>query len=82
MGAKDWTAILDRVCHIPIFSLHFSHELSMSYQDSRPSLEKLAALLRARSDLRIEVQGHVDNVGTEKELVNLSTSRAAIVNAA
>ena len=82
VGAEDWGDMLDRTCHIPLFSVHFSHELAMSYQESRPSLEKLAALLRAKPDMAIEVQGHLDNNGSEKELMSLSTTRASIVNAA
>jgi outer membrane protein OmpA-like peptidoglycan-associated protein len=82
VGAEDWGTQLDQACHIPIFSVHFKHDLTLHYEEARPTLEKLAALLRARPKLQIEIQGHSDNVGDEKELVTQSARRASIVNLA
>ncbi len=80
VGAEDWGAALDRACHIPIFSVHFKHDLTLYYEDSRPTLEKLAAIIRAKPAAAFEIQGHTDNIGDEKELVAQSMRRAAIVN--
>lgn len=43
---------------------------------SFPSLQKLASTLKRRSDVVIQVEGHTDNVGDSKTLLNLSLSRA------
>ncbi len=80
VGAEDWGAILDRACHVPVFSLHFKRDLTLYYDDSRPTLEKLAAMLRSKPDMQIEIQGHMDNVGDDKELIGQSMRRASLVN--
>jgi outer membrane protein OmpA-like peptidoglycan-associated protein len=80
VGAEDWAAMLDRACRIPIFSIHFKHDLTLYYEDSRPTLEKLAAIIRATRGGEFEIQGHTDNVGDEKELLAQSMRRAAMVN--
>ncbi len=43
VGAEDWGAMLDRACHVPIFSVHFKHDLTLYDDDARPTLEKLAS---------------------------------------
>ena len=80
VGAEDWGAMLDRACHVPIFSVHFKHDLTLYYDDARPTLEKLATMLRSKPEMRIEIQGHLDNVGDDKELVAQSSRRASIVS--
>jgi OmpA-OmpF porin, OOP family len=82
VGVEDWGAMLDRVCHVPIFSVHFKRDLTLYYEDSRPTLEKLAALIRSKPAVQFEIQGHVDNVGDDKELVGQSTRRASMVQMA
>jgi OOP family OmpA-OmpF porin len=82
VGTEDWAGILDRACHIPIFSFSFKHDLTLYYEDSRPSVEKLATLLRSKPELRIELQGHTDNVGDDKALVGQSARRASMVQIA
>ncbi len=80
VGAEDWGAMLDRACHVPIFSVHFKHDLALYDDDARPTLEKLARMLRSKPEMRIEIQGHLDNVGDDKELVAQSSRRASIVS--
>jgi outer membrane protein OmpA-like peptidoglycan-associated protein len=82
VGAEDWGGILDRVCRFPIFSVHFKHDLTLDYEDSRPAFEKLAAVIRSRPQAKFQVQGHTDNGGDEKELMTLSLRRASLVNTA
>lgn len=82
VGAEDWGAMLDRVCHVPIFSVHFKRDLTLYYEDSRPTLEKLAALIRSKPGAQSEIQGHMDNVGDDKELIAQSMRRASMVQMA
>lgn len=50
--------------------------------ESRPTLDQIADLLRARPDLRLQVVGHTDNVGRPDYNLDLSARRAANVLAA
>ena len=80
VGAEDWGAMLDRACHVPVFSVHFKHDLTLNYEESRPTLEKLAAVVRSKPNVGFEIQGHMDNVGDDKELIAQSSRRASIVS--
>jgi len=44
--------------------------------ESFPVLDELAAVLARRTDLRIRVEGHTDNIGDKKLLLQLSQNRA------
>ncbi len=44
-------------------------------------LQKVLALLKSRPDLKLEVQGHTDNVGSDDYNLKLSDARAASVAA-
>lgn len=49
--------------------------------ESKSELDKLVLLLQENPNLKIEIDGHTDNVGQEKENLLLSTNRAkAVVN--
>jgi OOP family OmpA-OmpF porin len=82
VGAEDWSGILDRACRLQVFSAHFKRELTFDYEDSRQTIEKLAAVIRSRPQAKFQVQGHTDNVGDEMELLTLSLRRAGLVNMA
>jgi OmpA-OmpF porin, OOP family len=79
VGAEDWGAILDRTCHLPVFSLHFKHDMRIDYEEALPTVEKLAALIGSRPKAQFEVRGHTDNVGDDLELKQQSMRRATIV---
>ena len=48
-------------------------------KESLPILDKLASLLKRRSDLRIQIEGHTDNNGHKGTLLKLSQERAEAV---
>ena len=47
--------------------------------ESKPELEKLRQLLEDNPGLRIRLQGHTDNVGSEADNLELSSRRAEAV---
>jgi outer membrane protein OmpA-like peptidoglycan-associated protein len=60
-------------------SVYFDQDKSSIREDSRKSLMALSSLLEMYPLMRIEVQGHTDNDGTEKYNMDLSLFRARAV---
>jgi outer membrane protein OmpA-like peptidoglycan-associated protein len=78
-GAEDFGKELDRDCHVALYGIHFDFNKATLRPDSDPVLQKVLALLNARPDLKLEVQGHTDNVGGDDYNRKLSEARANAV---
>ncbi len=78
-GVGDIAKQLDRDCHIALYGIHYDFNKATIRPDSEPTLDKVLALLQARPDLKLEVQGHTDNVGDDAYNQKLSEARAASV---
>ena len=50
--------------------------------ESRPVLKEIAATMKQHGDLKIQIEGHTDNVGVSAANLTLSAARAAAVKAA
>ena len=83
VGAEDWSAALARDCRLRPYSIQFDLERPTFRPEATPTLEKLAALLKARSAPAVEVQGHTDNLGAAGDAARqvLSEARAEAVAA-
>ena len=78
-GAGDFAKQLDRDCHVALYGIHYDFNKATLRADSEPTLNKVFTLLQARADLKLEVQGHTDNVGNDAYNQKLSDARAASV---
>jgi outer membrane protein OmpA-like peptidoglycan-associated protein len=78
-GTQDLAKQLDQDCHVALYGINFDFNKATLRPDSEPTLEKVLALLQARPDLSLEVQGHTDNVGSDDYNLKLSDARAASV---
>lgn len=78
-GLEDLGKALDRDCHVALYGINFDFNKASLRADSEPTLEKVLALLKSRPDLKLEVQGHTDNVGTDDYNQKLSEARAHTV---
>jgi outer membrane protein OmpA-like peptidoglycan-associated protein len=79
VGGEDLGKELDRDCHVALYGIHFDFNKATLRPDSEPVLQKILALLKARPDVKLEVQGHTDNVGGDDYNQKLSDSRANAV---
>ena len=78
-GVGDIAKQLDRDCHVALYGIHYDFNKATIRADSEPTLDKVLALLQAKADLNLEVQGHTDNVGDDAYNQKLSEARAASV---
>lgn len=83
VGDEDWGSLLETQCRVTLYSLHFDRDRPTLRAESTPTLEKAAALLKAKRAWKIEVQGHMDNIGAEGDALRqvLSEARAKAVAA-
>lgn len=69
----------DRVLNLASKSLEFENDKSIILKSSYGDLEALVNMMLIRSDLRIRLEGHTDNNGTDEYNMNLSKNRVNAV---
>lgn len=82
VSAGEMAKALADAGHIALYGLYFDTNKSAVKPDSRPTLEQIAALLKAQPALKLSVVGHTDNVGDAGFNKALSQRRADAVVAA
>lgn len=62
-----------------LYGINFDFNSDVIKPESRPTLEKVVAVLKNKTDWRMQIAGHTDNVGGESFNQTLSEKRAASV---
>jgi OOP family OmpA-OmpF porin len=78
-GATDLAANLKKTCHIALYGVLFDFNKSTLQPASDAVLQQVADLLAKDKTLKVEVQGHTDNVGGDAYNQTLSEARARAV---
>jgi OOP family OmpA-OmpF porin len=78
-GAVDLGANLAKACHVAIYGVLFDFNKSTLQPASDAALQPVANILAADKALKLEVQGHTDNVGNDAYNQTLSEARAKAV---
>jgi outer membrane protein OmpA-like peptidoglycan-associated protein len=78
-GANDLATNLKKTCHVALYGVLFDFNKSTLQPASDAVLQQVADLLAKDKTLKIEVQGHTDNVGGDAYNQTLSEARARAV---
>jgi OOP family OmpA-OmpF porin len=78
-GAVDLGATLAKACHVAIYGVLFDFNKSTLQPSSDAALQPAANIMAADKTLKLEIQGHTDNVGNEAYNLTLSEARAKAV---
>jgi OOP family OmpA-OmpF porin len=76
---NDLAKTLAKDCHVALDGVLFDFNKSTLKPESGPVLAHVQALMTQNAALKLEVQGHTDNVGTDAYNQKLSEDRAAAV---
>jgi outer membrane protein OmpA-like peptidoglycan-associated protein len=79
VGIVDLSANLKKSCHIALYGVLFDFNKSTLQPASDPVLQEIANMLSKDPTLKVEVQGHTDNVGADDYNQTLSEGRARAV---
>ena len=78
-GWPDLGATLAKACHVAIYGVLFDFNKSTLQESSDAALEPVAKIMAADKTLKLEIQGHTDNVGNDGYNQTLSEARAKAV---
>lgn len=78
-GADDLATKLAKSCHVAIYGVLFDFNKATLKPESDAVLRQILGLLQKDAALKLEIQGHTDNVGTDAYNQALSEARAASV---
>lgn len=82
VGARAIEAALAERGTLDIYSIYFAFNSDVLREESGPTLEDIAAVLRRNPGWKLRVNGHTDGIGTDAFNLDLSRRRAAAVKAA
>jgi outer membrane protein OmpA-like peptidoglycan-associated protein len=78
-GLVDLGANLAKACHVALYGVLFDFNKSTLQPASDAALQPAANIMAADQTLKLEVQGHTDNVGNDAYNQTLSEARAKAV---
>ena len=78
-GWVDLGTTLAKTCHVAIYGVLFDFNKSTLQPSSDAALQPAANMMAANKTLKLEVQGHTDNVGNDAYNQTLSEARAKAV---
>ena len=64
-----------------IYGINFDSDSDVLRDESKPTLDRIAALLKAKADWKLTIEGHTDSTATAAHNQQLSQRRAEAVRA-
>ena len=65
-----------------VYDLYFDFNSDVIREESEPTLSEIAQVMRRNPDWKLSIEGHTDNVASDRYNLELSSRRAAAVRAA
>lgn len=78
-ATKDLSSDLEKNCHVALYGVLFDFNKSTLQPASEPVLQQINSLLTKDPALKLEIQGHTDNVGNDAYNQTLSEARGRAV---
>ena len=72
---------LGKECRVELRGIYFDFNQATLKPQSAPALKEIAAALQAASERQVRIEGHTDNIGSDRYNDDLSARRAAAVKA-
>lgn len=70
---------LERKGRAIVYGIHFDTDSDVIRADSHPTLQKIVALLKAKNEWKLSIEGHTDSTASAEHNQKLSERRAAAV---
>jgi outer membrane protein OmpA-like peptidoglycan-associated protein len=64
---------------VRLYGINFDSDSDVIREESKPTLDQVAAMLKANADLKLTIEGHTDSTATPEHNQDLSTRRANAV---
>jgi outer membrane protein OmpA-like peptidoglycan-associated protein len=77
--ATSMGAEIDKSGHVAVYGINFETGKAAILPESEPVLAEVQKLLESRPDLKLRIEGHTDNTGSQGVNQTLSEKRAAAV---
>ena len=62
-----------------LYGINFDSDSDVLRDESKPTLDQIAAMLKSAADLKLTIEGHTDSTATPEHNQDLSTRRANAV---
>ncbi|MEP7209594.1 MAG: OmpA family protein [Alphaproteobacteria bacterium] len=79
VGQDDLAAKLAKSCHVAVYGVLYDFNKATLKPESDPTLQTILGVLKTDAALKVEIQGHTDNVGGDAYNQTLSEARAKSV---
>jgi outer membrane protein OmpA-like peptidoglycan-associated protein len=78
-GLSELEQALQKTGKADIYSIYFTFNSDAIREESEPTLKMVGALMRKHPDWKLTINGHTDNIASDKYNLDLSRRRAAAV---
>ena len=76
---EQMTKDLEEFGRVRVYAIHFDTDMDVIKEESKPTLDKIVAILKAKPDWKITIEGHTDSISTPQHNQGLSERRASSV---